>query len=209
MMRRSAKERQDAIDVVQKTLHAGLIDRSTATDSLGDIWKHIYLGPRKPRRIVILFFCAIQILLLTYLIAWAKVCGDAVIWCQAKTSGVCPTKWVNCVTCVGQSPAWRIKPRWSRYHYCHLGGQSCVLSPGLQAGVFPRSAGVCSRRPPCTAVHLTATGMRHHAYTDRERDTAGGGGVATWLQRQSVIGSTVGELIVIKCWLRHAVACNV
>jgi len=36
VMRRSAKERQDAIDVVQKTLHAGLI-------------------------------------------AWAKVCGDAVI----------------------------------------------------------------------------------------------------------------------------------
>ena len=62
VMRRSAKERQDAINVVQKTLHAGLI-------------------------------------------VWAKVCGDAVIWCQAKTSGVCPTKWVNCVTCVGQSPA--------------------------------------------------------------------------------------------------------
>jgi len=76
VMRRLAKERQDAIDVVQKTVHVGLI-------------------------------------------AWAKVYGDAVIWCQAKTSGVCPTKWVNCVTCVGQSPAWRIKPRWSRYHYCH------------------------------------------------------------------------------------------
>jgi len=124
-MRRSTKERQDEIDVVQKTLHAGLI-------------------------------------------AWAKVCGDAVIWCQAKT--VCPTKWVNCVTCVGQSQAWRIKPCWSRYHYCHLGGQSCVLSTGLKAGVFPRSAGVCSRRPPRTAVQLTATGMRHHAYRERERE---------------------------------------
>ena len=66
VMRKSSKERQDVIDVVQKTLHAGLI-------------------------------------------VWAKVCGDAVIWCQAKTLGVCPrvypTKWVNCVTCVGQSPA--------------------------------------------------------------------------------------------------------
>ena len=60
---------------------------------------------------------------------------------------------------------------------------------GLQAGVFPRSAGACSRRPPRTAVQLTAIGMRHHAYTDRERerDTAGGGGVATQLQRQSMI----------------------
>jgi len=59
VMRRSAKERQDAINVVQKTLHAGLI-------------------------------------------VWAKVCGDAVIWRQDIRS--VPTKWVNCVTCVGQSP---------------------------------------------------------------------------------------------------------
>jgi len=140
MMRRSAKERQDAIDVVQKTLHAGLI-------------------------------------------VWAKVCGDAVTSCQAKTSGVCPTKWVNCVTCVGQSPA------------C-VWGQSCVLSTGHQAGVFPRSAGACSRRQ----------GPRIH----RQRDTAGGGGVATRLQRQSVIVehcTTVGELIVIEA--RRSVQCVV
>jgi len=70
-----------------------------------------------------------------------------------------------------------------------------VLSTGLQAGVFPRSAGAFSRRPLGTAVRLTAIGMRHHAYTQRERerererenDTAGEGGVATRLQRQSVI----------------------
>jgi len=57
-------------------------------------------------------------------------------------------------------------------------GQSCVPSTGLQAGVFPRSAGACSRRPPRTAVQLTAIGMRHHAYTEREREreTAGGEG---------------------------------
>ena len=63
VMRISAKERQDAIDVVQKTLHAGLI-------------------------------------------AWAKVCGDAVIWCQAKT----------CVTCVGQSPACGRGPELRAHH---------------------------------------------------------------------------------------------
>ena len=91
VMRRSAKERQDAIDVVQKTLHAGLI-------------------------------------------VWAKVCGDAVIWCQAKTSGVCPTKWVNCVTCVGQSPACIWGPELRAQH-------------GTSGGRFPRSAGACSRRP--------------------------------------------------------------
>jgi len=44
-----------------------LSDRSPATDSLGDSWKHIYLGHRKPRRIVtFIFSCAIQIHLLTY-----------------------------------------------------------------------------------------------------------------------------------------------
>ena len=36
---------------------------------LGDIWKHIYLGPRKPRRIVILFFALYKYsYLLTYLL---------------------------------------------------------------------------------------------------------------------------------------------
>jgi len=66
-------------------------------------------------------------------------------------------------------------------------------STGLQAGVFPRSTGACSRWPPHTAVQLTAIGMRHHAYTggererERERETVGGGRVATGLQRQSVI----------------------
>jgi len=63
-----------------------------------------------------------------------------------------------------------------------------VLSMGLQAGVFLRSAGACSRRPPRTAVQLTAIGMRHHTYTDM----AGGGGVATRLQRQSVITEYCG-----------------
>jgi len=41
---------------------------STATNSLGDIWKHTYLGPRKPRRIAILFFALYKYsYLLTYL----------------------------------------------------------------------------------------------------------------------------------------------
>jgi len=34
-------------------------------DSLGDISKHSYLGPRKPRRVVT-YFCAIQMHSLTY-----------------------------------------------------------------------------------------------------------------------------------------------
>jgi len=34
---------------------------------------------------------------------------------------------------------------------------------------FPRSASACSRRPLLIAVRLTAIGMTHHAYTDRER----------------------------------------
>jgi len=64
-------------------------------------------------------------------------------------------------------------------------------------GVCPRSAGVCSRRPPGTAVQLTAVGMRHHAYTERERERererhGGRGGVATRLQRQSVIAEYCG-----------------
>jgi len=150
MMRRSAKERQDAIDVVQKTLHAGLI-------------------------------------------AWAKVCGDAVIWCQAKTSGVCATKWVNCVTCVGQSPAWRIKPRWRDITAATWGLELCVLSTGLQAGVFPCSAGACSR------------------WTERDRDREtpqAGEGWPHGCRDNQWLWSTVGELIVIKCWSRHAIACT-
>jgi len=50
-----------------------LSDRSPATDSLlslGDIWKHIYLGHRKPRRIVTFIFHALYkyTYLLTYLL---------------------------------------------------------------------------------------------------------------------------------------------
>ena len=60
------------------------------------------------------------------------------------------------------------------------------------------------RRAFSHALPVHAVDGRVHAYTDRqrerERDTAGGEGVATRLQRQSVIvWSTVGELIVIKC----------
>ena len=48
-------------------------------DSLGDIWKHIYLGPRKPRRIVILFFALYKYsYLLTYLLT--KVIGNDSFW---------------------------------------------------------------------------------------------------------------------------------
>jgi len=142
-MRSSAKEQQDMIDVVQKTLHAGLI-------------------------------------------AWAKVCVDAVIWCHPKTSGVCPMKWVNCVMCVGQSLAWHIKPCWSRYHYCHLGARAACSARDFRRELF-------------CALPVRAVDGRHvlqcswlplkwdttHTRTVKERDT--GGGVATRLQRQSVI----------------------
>jgi len=133
MMRRSAKDRQDAIDVVQKTLHVGLI-------------------------------------------AWVKVCSDAVIWCQAKTSGVCPTKWVNCVTCVGQKSGVTHKASLIAILLLPPGGQSCVLSTGLQAGVFPRSAGACSRRPPgrhvlqCGWLPLESDTTRPRIQRERERE---------------------------------------
>jgi len=148
------EDRQDAIDVVQKSLHAGLI-------------------------------------------AWAKVCGDAVIWCQAKTSGVCPTKWVNCVTCVGQSPAWRIKPRWSRYHYCHLGARAACSARDFRwefshavpvRVVDGRHVLQCSWLP----LEWDTTHTERERERERQRDTAGGGGVATRLQRQSVIAEYCG-----------------
>ena len=45
-----------------------------STDSLGDIWKHIYLGPTKPRRIVILCFALYKYTyLLTYLLDYAEL----------------------------------------------------------------------------------------------------------------------------------------
>ena len=133
-MRRSAKERQDTIDVVQKTLHAGLI-------------------------------------------AWAKVCGDAVIWCQAMTSGVCPTKWVNCVTCVGQSPAWRIKPRWSRYHYYHLGARSACPARDFRRE-FSRALPVhaVDGRHVLQCSWLPLEWDTTHTQTERERDGGQGRG---------------------------------
>ena len=66
------------------------------------------------------------------------------------------------------------------------------------------------RRAFSHALPVRAVDGRVHAYTDRERDTAGGGGVATRLQRQSVIVehcTTVGELIVIEA--RRSVQCVV
>jgi len=32
---------------------------------------------------------------------------------------------------------WRIKPRWSRYHYCHLGGPELRAQHGTSGGSFP------------------------------------------------------------------------
>jgi len=80
----------------------------------------------------------------------------------------------------------------------HEVGQSpaCVWGPELRAQ-HRTSGGRFSHALPVRAVD-----GRVHAYTDRERHTAGGGGVATGLHRQSVIVehcTTVGELIVIKC----------
>ena len=123
--------------------------------------------------------------------------GESLRWC----SNLMPSHEVGqlCNVCGSKSGV----THWASLIAISLlppGGQSCVLSTGLQVGVFPRSAGVCSRRP--------------HSRTERERerereiDTAGGGAVATRLQRQSVIVehcTTVGELIVIKCWSTHAV----
>jgi len=74
------------------------------------------------------------------------------------------------------------------------GARAACSARDFRRVFLPRSAGSCSRRPPRTTVQLTAIGMKHHAYTDgaRERDTAGGGGVATRLQRQSVIAEYCG-----------------
>ena len=120
----------------------------------------------------------------------SAVTDDAVIWCQVKTSGVCPTKWVNCVTCVGQSPAWHIKPRWSRYHYCDLRARAAFSAQDF-------------RREFSHALPVSAVDGRIHG--QRERDMAVGGG----LQRQSVIAEYCGWADRDKCWSRHAVACSV
>jgi len=46
-----------------------LIERSSSFVIYGNIWKHIYLGPRKPRRIVILFFALYKYsYVLTYMV---------------------------------------------------------------------------------------------------------------------------------------------
>ena len=146
------------------------------------------------------------------LIAWVKVCGDAVIWCQAKTSGVYPTKWVNCVTCVGQSPAWRIKPRWSRYHYCHLGARAACSARDFRrefSHALPVRAVDGRHVLQCSWLPLEWDTTHTH-YTDRERETRRAGEGWSHACRDSQwLWSTVGELIVIKCWSRHAVACSV
>jgi len=88
-------------------------------------------------------------------------------------------------------------------------GQLCDVC-GSKNGVRLGARAACSardiRRAFSHALPLRAVDGHVHAYTDRERerDTAGGVGVATRLQRQSVSVivehcTTVGELIVIKC----------
>jgi len=87
----------------------------------------------------------------------------------------------------------------------HEVGQLCDVC-GSKSGVRLGTRAACSardiRRAFSHALPVRAVNGRVHAYTDRERDTAGGGRVATRLQRQSVIVehcTTVGEWIVIKC----------
>jgi len=53
--------------------------------SLGDIWKHIYLGPRKPRRIVILFLRYTNTL--TYLLTPVSVAGTPVYNTSVPVAG--------------------------------------------------------------------------------------------------------------------------
>jgi len=128
-----------------------------------------------------------------------KVCGDAVIWCEAKTAGVCSTKWVNCVMCVGQSPAWCIKPRWSRYHYCHLGARAVC-----PARYFRREF---SRALPVRAVDdrhvlqcswLPLEWDTTHTQTERERERHGGRGRGGHTSAETV--SDCGVLWVSWLW---------
>ena len=65
--------------------------------------------------------------------------------------------------------AWRIKPRWSRYHYCHLAAIAACSARDF-------------RREFSHALPVRAVDGRQR---ERERDTAGWGGVVTRLQRQS------------------------
>ena len=62
------------------------VEQLPAVDSLGDIWKHICLGPRKPRRIVTFIFCAIQIHLLTYLRTNCGWWDDMVKWASVPNA---------------------------------------------------------------------------------------------------------------------------
>jgi len=90
----------------------------------------------------------------------------------------------------------------------HEVGQLCDVC-GSKSAVRLGARAACSardiRRAFSHALPVRAVDGCVHAYTDRERERerhGGRGGVATRLQRQSVIMehcTTVGALIVIKC----------
>jgi len=93
------------------------------------------------------------------------------------------------------SLVWRIKPRWSRYHYCHLGARAACpardfrrefSSTLLVRAVDGRHILQCSWLP----LEWDTTHTRGER--EREREMVGGGRVATGLQRQSVIAEYCG-----------------
>jgi len=118
VMRRSSKERQDAIDMVQKTRGLNSV-------------------------------------------------GKSLRWC----SNLMPSQDIGSVPhdVIAQ---WRV---WIKVRSAS-GGQSCVLSTGHQAGVFPRSAGACSRRPR----------PRIDRQRERERERHGGRGRGGYTAAETV-----------------------
>jgi len=137
--------------------------------------------------------------------------GESLWWC----SNLMPSQDIGSVPhevgvmCVGQSPAWRIKHRWSRYHYCHLGARAACLARDFRwefSHALPVRA--VDGRHVLQCSWLPLEWDTTHTRTERETRRAGEGWPhgcrdSQWLR------STVGELIVIKCWSRHAVACSV
>ena len=109
------------------------------------------------------------------------------------------------------SPVWWIKPRWSRYHYCHLGARAACLARDFSQE-FSRALPVraVDGRHVLQCSWLPFEWDTTHTQTERQRERLRAGeGWPHDCRDSQWLWSTVGELIMIKCWSRHAAACSV
>jgi len=74
-----------------ETQFAGYIpcDRWLATNNLGGIWKHMYIGPRNNGAVWLWFFCAVQVHLLSYFLTH-------LLWLQHRWLWATLSGWVSC-----------------------------------------------------------------------------------------------------------------